>query len=124
MVSGDDAYVVAVEHITKRFGEKTAVDNLSLKIRKGEIFGFLGPNGSGKTTTIRMLCGLMTPDQGEGSCLGYDVIHETDKIKKLVGYVPQTFSLYKDLTVKENLVFIANVYEMDNYKKRVQAIIQ
>lgn len=123
MAETDERYVVDVSHITKHFGKKIAVNDLSLKIEKGEIFGFLGPNGSGKTTTIRMLCGLLTPDQGQGQCLGFDVIKETDQIKRLVGYVPQAFSLYKDLTVKENLFFIANVYEMDNYNQRIINII-
>lgn len=123
MVSTNNSYVIDVHHITKRFGTKIAVNNLSLRIKKGEIFGFLGPNGSGKTTTIRMLCGLMTPDSGEGNCLGLDIIKEAEQIKRHVGYVPQAFSLYKDLTVKENLEFVANVYEMDHYKHRVKAMI-
>lgn len=124
MTSMDETYVIDVKNISKRFGDKQAVDNLSLQIKKGEIFGFLGPNGSGKTTTIRMLCGLMTPDTGEGYCLGYDIFKDTSIIKRYVGYVPQSFSLYKDLTVKENLQFIANVYEMDRYQERVQHIIE
>lgn len=123
MVSMDDTYIIDVEHISKSFGGRKAVDNLSLRIKKGEIFGFLGPNGSGKTTTIRMLCGLMTPDSGEGQCLGYDIFKDTREIKQFVGYVPQAFSLYKDLTVKENLEFIANVYEMTDYKNRAKKIM-
>jgi ABC-2 type transport system ATP-binding protein len=98
--------------------------NLSLDVKRGEIFGFLGPNGSGKTTTIRMLCGLMTPDSGNGTCLGYDILHDARKIKRLVGYVPQSFSLYKDLTVKENLQFIARVYGEKDYAQRTHSIIE
>jgi len=123
MVPSDETYVINVSNITKSFGDKKAVDDISLKIKKGEIFGFLGPNGSGKTTTIRMLCGLLTPDSGQGQCLGYDIFTNTREIKKLVGYVPQAFSLYKDLTVKENLQFVVNVYEMPDYKSRVDDII-
>lgn len=107
--------VVDVHHLRKSFHGKVAVDDVSLQVRQGEIFGFLGPNGSGKTTTIRMLCGLMTPDSGTGTCLGYDILKNPESIKKLVGYVPQTFSLYKDLTVYENLQFIARVYGESDY---------
>src|SRR5436305_493072 len=101
-----DDYVIDVHNLNKSFNGKPAVVDLSLKVKRGEIFGFLGPNGSGKTTTIRMLCGLMTPDSGSGTCLGYDIFQESRKIKRLVGYVPQTFSLYQDLTVAENLKFV------------------
>src|SRR6478609_1716682 len=109
-------YIVDVKHLNKSFEGKPAVIDVSLKVKKGEIFGFLGPNGSGKTTTIRMLCGLMTPDSGTGHCLGYDIQSHSSMMKRLVGYVPQYFSLYQDLTVKENLEFIARVYEMPNYR--------
>src|SRR5580704_6526227 len=105
-----DDYLIDVHHLCKSFAGKPAVIDLSLRVKRGEIFGFLGPNGSGKTTTIRMLCGLMTPDSGSGECLGYDILHDSRMIKRLVGYVPQTFSLYQDLTVKENLAFIAQIY--------------
>ena len=90
-----DDYIVDVHDLSKSFDGKPAVIDVSLKIKRGEIFGFLGPNGSGKTTTIRMLCGLMTPDSGTGECLGYDILHQSQMIKRLVGYVPQSFSLYK-----------------------------
>lgn len=119
----NNEYIVEVEGLSKSFGGKPAVIDLSLKIKKGEIFGFLGPNGSGKTTTIRMLCGLMTPDAGRGECLGYDIIEDAQTIKGLVGYVPQTFSLYQDLTVKENLEFVARVYGQVDYVKRVHDTI-
>lgn len=114
-----DDYIIDVHHLSKSFNGKPAVIDVSLDVKRGEIFGFLGPNGSGKTTTIRMLCGLMVPDQGDGHCLGYDILRETNKIKLKVGYVPQAFSLYKDLTVKENLEFVAQAYQLKNYKQRV-----
>lgn len=116
-------YVVDVENLSKSFNGKPAVVDVSLKIKRGEIFGFLGPNGSGKTTTIRMLCGLMTPDSGHGECLGYDIIREARMIKRLVGYVPQTFSLYQDLTVRENLEFVARIYEERDYANRTQQMM-
>jgi ABC-2 type transport system ATP-binding protein len=119
-----DEYIVDAHNLSKSFNGKKAVDDVSLKIKSGEIFGFLGPNGSGKTTTIRMLCGLLVPDSGSGECLGYDILHDSRKIKRLVGYVPQAFSLYKDLTVQENLDFIARIYEMGNYQQRVTDIMQ
>lgn len=116
-------YAVEVNNLSKSFNGKPAVENLSLKVKRGEIFGFLGPNGSGKTTTIRMLCGLMTPDSGTGSCLGYDIRTGTSEIKRLVGYVPQAFSLYKDLTVRENLEFIARVYQEHRYVERAHELM-
>jgi ABC-2 type transport system ATP-binding protein len=114
-----DNFIVDVRNINKSFSGKPGVIDLSLKVKYGEIFGFLGPNGSGKTTTMRMLCGLMTPDSGEGQCLGYDILKNPREIKRFIGYVPQSFSLYRDLTVKENLDFIARAYELDHYKNRV-----
>jgi ABC-2 type transport system ATP-binding protein len=102
--------VIDVHGLTKSFDGHTVVRNLSMKVRRGTIFGFLGPNGSGKTTTIRMLCGLLTPDEGSGTCLGFDIRKETDKIKRRVGYMTQRFSLYQDLSVGENLEFIARIY--------------
>ena len=95
--------------LTKRFGEKTVVDNVSLEVRQGEIVGFLGPNGSGKTTTIRMLTGLLTPDSGTGSCLGFDIVREADQIKRNIGYMTQRFSFYEDLSIRENLEFVARL---------------
>src|SRR5215472_4949691 len=102
--------VIDVHGLTKSFNGRTVVRDLSMQVKRGTIFGFLGPNGSGKTTTIRMLCGLLTPDQGSGNCLGYDIRNETLKIKINVGYMTQRFSLYEDLSVRENLEFIARIY--------------
>lgn len=102
--------VIDVHGLTKSFGGRTVVRDLSMQVKRGTIFGFLGPNGSGKTTTIRMLCGLLTPDQGNGTCLGYDIRTEAAKIKTRVGYMTQRFSLYEDLSVRENLEFIARIY--------------
>ena len=106
--------VIDVHGLTKKFGGRAVVRNLSMQVKRGTIYGFLGPNGSGKTTTIRMLCGLLTPDEGTGTCLGYDIRTETEKIKRHVGYMTQRFSLYQDLSVKENLEFIARVYGIDH----------
>ncbi len=106
--NGDIA--IDVDGLTKAFDGKVVVRNLSLKVRRGHIYGFLGPNGSGKTTTLRMICGLLTPDGGRGTCLGYDILKERDKIKRRVGYMTQRFSLYQDLSIKENLEFVARVY--------------
>jgi ABC-2 type transport system ATP-binding protein len=106
--------VIDVEGLTKTFGTRTVVRDLSLQVRRGAIYGFLGPNGSGKTTTIRMLCGLLTPDAGSGTTLGYDIRTEADKIKRQVGYMTQRFSLYQDLSVRENLEFVARLYGLPN----------
>src|SRR5262249_15623160 len=101
---------IEVEGLTKSFDGRKVVRNLSMRVKRGEIYGFLGPNGSGKTTTIRMLCGLLTPDEGRGTCLGYDIRTEADEIKRRVGYMTQRFSLYQDLSVRENLEFVARLY--------------
>src|SRR6476469_4782029 len=106
--------VIDVHGLTKKFGGRAVVRNLSMQVKRGTIYGFLGPNGSGKTTTIRMLCGLLTPDEGTGKCLGYDIRTETDKIKRQVGYMTQRFSLYQDLSVRENLEFVARLYAVPN----------
>ncbi|NTU84233.1 MAG: ABC transporter ATP-binding protein, partial [Chloroflexales bacterium] len=104
------AYAVEAEGLTRRFGGFVAVDNLSLQVEPGEVFGFLGPNGSGKTTTIRMLCGLLAPSAGTGRVLGFDIGRESEAIKARIGYMSQKFSLYPDLRVRENLGFYADVY--------------
>lgn len=105
-------FVIDVRGLSKRFGDKTVVKALSMQVERGEIFGFLGPNGSGKTTTIRMLCSLLTPDGGEGRCLGYDIRTQASEIKRHVGYMTQRFSFYEDLSIRENLEFVAAVYQM------------
>jgi ABC-2 type transport system ATP-binding protein len=114
---------IEVEGLTKSFGGRTVVRNLSMRVRRGTIYGFLGPNGSGKTTTIRMLCGLLTPDAGRGTCLGYDIRTEADKIKVHVGYMTQRFSLYQDLSVRENLEFVARVYGLGRPEAAAGAMI-
>jgi ABC-2 type transport system ATP-binding protein len=114
-----EAPAIEVEGLTKRFGDKVAVDHFSLRVERGQIYGFLGPNGSGKTTTIRMLCGLLTPDEGRGTCLGYDILTESERIKVHVGYMTQRFSLYEDLSIAENLEFIARIYAVPDRKRRV-----
>ena len=103
---------IEVSGLSKSFGGREVVHDLSMQVKRGTIYGFLGPNGSGKTTTIRMLCGLLTPDSGEGRCLGYDIRRDADKIKRQVGYMTQRFSLYQDLSVRENLEFVARLYGM------------
>lgn len=115
--------VIDVRGLTKRFGDKTVVDHFDIAVPKGAIYGFLGPNGSGKTTTIRMLCGLLLPDEGEGQCLGFDVRREAGKIKAEVGYMTQKFSLYEDLTIRENLDFVARMYGVKDRKSRVDGAL-
>jgi len=113
------ALAVDVRGLNKHFGDKHVVKDLTLQVPRGEIYGFLGPNGSGKTTSIRMLCGLLTPDSGSGTCLGHDVIRETAAIKREVGYMTQRFSLWEDLTIRENLDFVARMYGMKERRERV-----
>ncbi|MCL2298220.1 MAG: ABC transporter ATP-binding protein [Proteobacteria bacterium] len=113
-------FAIDVRGLNKYFGKKKVVDDLSLQVRPGEIFGFLGPNGSGKTTSIRLMCGLLTPDSGSGTCLGYDIIAESDAIKRNVGYMTQRFSFWEDLSIRENLDFIARVYQMPDRKASVE----
>jgi ABC-2 type transport system ATP-binding protein len=110
---------IDVHDLTKRFGDKVVVDHFSMQVPKGAIYGFLGPNGSGKTTTIRMICGLLTPDGGGGVVLGHDIGTESELIKRQVGYMTQKFSLYDDLSIEENLDFVARMYEMPDRKRRV-----
>jgi ABC-type multidrug transport system ATPase subunit len=118
-----NAPAIDVHGLRKRFGERPVVDGLDLTVPEGEICGFLGGNGSGKTTTIRMLCGLLTPDGGGGTCLGLDLIHDAQKIRRQVGYMTQRFSFYGDLTVAENLDFVARLYEVPDRAKTVTAIL-
>jgi ABC-2 type transport system ATP-binding protein len=106
------ALAIDVHGLTKRFGRKVAVDHVDIAVPEGQVWGFLGPNGSGKTTTIRMLCGLLKPDDGEGTTLGYDIRSEADRIKREVGYMTQRFSYWEDLSIRENLEFVARVYEV------------
>ena len=111
--------VIDVKGLTKKFGDRTVVDDFAIRVNRGQIYGFLGPNGSGKTTTIRMLCGLLTADAGKGQCLGYDIRRESQQIKRHVGYMTQKFSLYEDLSLAENLDFIARVYDIKDRKEAV-----
>lgn len=118
-------YAISVEGLTKRFGDFTAVDSISFTVGKGEIFGFLGANGAGKTTAIRMLTGLSRPTSGTGTVAGFDVLRESEKIKKRIGYMSQKFSLYNDLTVKENIRFYGGIYGLSRgqIKEKTQTIL-
>jgi len=114
MLASAPDIAIDVAGLSKSFSGREVVHDLSMQVKRGTIYGFLGPNGSGKTTTIRMLCGLLTPDAGEGTCLGYDIRRDADKIKRQVGYMTQRFSLYQDLSVRENLEFVARLYGVRN----------
>lgn len=123
-MSPNDA-AIAVDGLCKSFAGKPAVSGVSLAVRFGEIFGFLGPNGSGKTTTMRMLCGLLLPDAGSGRCLGFDIVRQAAAIKQRIGYMSQRFSLYDDLTVRENLQFVCRIYGLDNGEANIeQALVE
>ncbi|MGV8898058.1 MAG: ABC transporter ATP-binding protein [Burkholderiaceae bacterium] len=115
--------IIDVRGLTKRFGDRIVVDHFDMQVPKGRIYGFLGPNGSGKTTTLRILCGLLNADEGEGQCLGYDIRRESHLIKRQVGYMTQKFSLYEDLSIAENLDFIARIFEVPERKKTVEATL-
>lgn len=119
-VAAVDDVVIDVQGLTKRYGDRVVVDRFDMRVPRGRIYGFLGPNGSGKTTTIRMLCGLLTPDKGRGTCLGYDIRMQAALIKREVGYMTQRFGLYEDLSIEENLDFIARVYAVPGRKRKVQ----
>jgi ABC-2 type transport system ATP-binding protein len=116
----DDDFVIDVRGITKRFGDHTVVDDIAMQVPRGEIYGFLGPNGSGKTTFLRILCGLLTPDAGAGHCLGFDIIRQAAEIKKRIGYMTQRFSFYEDLSLEENLEFVARIYGVPNRREAVE----
>lgn len=115
---------IDVRDMTKRFGLRTVVDRIGLQVRRGEICGFLGPNGSGKTTFIRMLCGLLRADGGSGTCLGFDVITESDAIKAAVGYMTQRFSFYEDLSIAENLDFVARMFAVPRRREAVEQSLE
>jgi len=119
-----DAPAIDVKGLVKRYGNRTVVDHVDLTIMPGRICGFLGPNGSGKTTTLRMICGLLTPDAGSGTVLGHDIIEQSDLVKRQTGYMTQKFGLYEDLTIKENLDFVARVYELDRRRERVAGALE
>src|ERR1700709_528632 len=119
----NEELAIDVQGMTKRFGDRTVVNDIALQVRTGEIYGFLGPNGSGKTTFIRMLCGLLRADAGSGTCLGYDVISESEAIKRQVGYMTQRFSFYEDLSIRENLDFVARMYGVKHRAEAVKASI-
>jgi ABC-2 type transport system ATP-binding protein len=122
--SGRTELAIDVEGLTKRFGDKTVVDNFSMQVPRGSIYGFLGPNGSGKTTTIRMICGLLTPDGGRGVVLGRDIATDAELIKRQVGYMTQRFSLYEDLSIEENLDFVARMYAVPDRRRRVAEALE
>jgi len=122
-MNGAGDVAIDVHGLTKRFDGRAVVRDLSMQVKRGSIYGFLGPNGSGKTTTIRMLCGLLTPDEGHGTCLGYDIRTDTDKIKVHVGYMTQRFSLYQDLSVRENLEFVARIYGLADPRGAARAMV-
>jgi ABC-2 type transport system ATP-binding protein len=122
--SVSDDIAIDVKGLSKSFDGHEVVHDLSMQVKRGTIYGFLGPNGSGKTTTIRMLCGLLTPDTGEGTCLGYDIRRDADKIKRQVGYMTQRFSLYQDLSVRENLEFVARLYGMRDAQGAAREMIK
>jgi len=115
---------IDVKGLTKRFGRKTAVDHIDIAVPEGEVWGFLGPNGSGKTTTIRMLCGLLNVDEGQGTCLGLDIRTQSEAIKRQVGYMTQRFSFWEDLSIRENLEFVARLYQLPQRKAKVDHTLE
>jgi ABC-2 type transport system ATP-binding protein len=115
---------IDVKGLTKRFGKKVAVDHIDIAVPEGQVWGFLGPNGSGKTTTIRMICGLLSATEGSGTCLGYDLLTQSEKIKRETGYMTQRFSFWEDLSIRENLEFVARIYELDDRKTRVDQTLE
>jgi ABC-2 type transport system ATP-binding protein len=123
-VTPEPHWAIDVHGLNKSFGAKHVVQDVTIQVEEGRICGFLGPNGSGKTTTLRMLCGLLTPDSGSGEALGFDIIAEADEVKRRTGYMTQKFSLYEDLTIAENLEFTARVYGLDRRRERVDAALE
>ncbi|MDD3469015.1 MAG: ABC transporter ATP-binding protein [Thermoguttaceae bacterium] len=119
-----DDLVIDVHGLTKRYGKHTVVDHLNMQVRRGEISGFLGPNGSGKTTSLRMMCGLITPDAGTGTCFGYDILSQREAIKQRVGYMTQKFSYWEDLTVLENMEFVARMYSIPDRRRAIQQALR
>ena len=117
-------FAINVEGVTKRFGHRIVVNRVGLQVRRGEIYGFLGPNGSGKTTFLRMLCGLLRPDAGSGNCLGFDIRRETLQIRRRAGYMTQRFSHYEDLSIEENLDFVARIYELPDRRRAVRESLE
>jgi ABC-2 type transport system ATP-binding protein len=115
---------IDVKGLTKRFGRKVAVDHIDIAVPQGQVWGFLGPNGSGKTTTIRMLCGLLNADDGQGTCLGLDIRTQSEAIKRQVGYMTQRFSFWEDLSIRENLEFVARLYELPDRKARIDRTLE
>ncbi|HUL81904.1 MAG TPA: ABC transporter ATP-binding protein, partial [Gammaproteobacteria bacterium] len=124
MSASAPAYSIDVQALNKSFGKKHVVNDVSMRVERGEIFGFLGPNGSGKTTTIRLMCGLLTPDSGSGTCLGFDILREQYQIKRRVGYMTQRFSFWEDLSIRENLDFVARLYEMPRRREAVDEALE
>jgi len=124
MSDAPSALAIDVRGLTKRFGDRTAVDHVDIAMPRGQVWGFLGPNGSGKTTTIRMLCGLLRADEGQGTCLGYDIIKQSREIKNRVGYMTQKFSYWEDLTIRENLEFVANLYGLKDRRQLVDKTLE
>ncbi len=119
-----DTFAIDVKGLTKRFAHKIAVDHIDIAVPQGQVWGFLGPNGSGKTTTIRMLCGLLTADEGEGTCLGLDIRTQSETIKRQVGYMTQRFSFWEDLSIRENLDFVARLYQLPNRRAKVEQTLE
>ena len=122
-VQADTEFAINVRGLTKRYGGRAVVDNVALQVQRGQICGFLGPNGSGKTTTIRLLCGLLKADAGQGSCLGLDIATQADEIKAQVGYMTQKFGLYDDLTIRENLDFVARLFALPSRRAAVDTAL-
>jgi ABC-2 type transport system ATP-binding protein len=117
-------FAIDVRGLVKKFGDKVAVNGVDIQLPKGEVWGFLGPNGSGKTTTIRMICGLLKVTEGQGECLGYDIVKDAEMIRRLTGYMTQKFSFWNDLSIRENLEFVARLYQMPNMKQQVDRTLE